>query len=764
MLITRTDELSVNNIHADDGIDSDHSTVICNISTPKPPTMKKTITFRKWKDININDLCNDLKNSKMNDLKTTDVNEAVSSFNSELEDLVNQKAPLQSKVVTIKQNCPWYTNEIRTAKRRRRKLERQWRRSRLEAHKELLKTQRNEVKALTDAAKTQYYTGEVNKATNQKELFKTTNKLLYKQKCSTLPTHTSKQDLAEKFATFFSDKIVKIRSNLGEVNLDAALEYDTPFDGDSKLCAIKPASEADILKLIKSSPNKSCALDPLPTWLLKDCEESLLPVITRILNRSLCNGQMPLDLKTALLSPLIKKALLEANILKNYRPVSNLAYLSKLIEKVVDDRFCSHLINHKLHEAMQSSYQKFHSTETALLRVHNDLLQAVDSHGAAVLVLLDLSAAFDTVDHTILLTRLEHTMGITGKALQWFESYLKERTQCVVIDGIRSDQKELKYGFPQGSVLGPKLFLAYTQPLGKIARAHGVSFHLYADDTQIYMSFKPHLQSSADDAIKKINECVEAIKKWMSTNFLKLNDDKTEVIIFSRKTTRTKPNTTPPAVRVGSSEIQPKMQVRNLGVIFDSGLAMDKHVNNVCRKATFEIRNISKIRKYLTDQAAVTLIHAYITSRLDYCNSLLYGIPNNLMKKLQRVQNMAARVVSRTRKYDHITPVLRKLHWLPVRQRITFKILMMTYKALNGQAPTYICDMLKQYHPSRPLRSQSHHRLVEPATNTKTYGDRAFSNAAPILWNRLPLQIKQAKTLENFKQKLKMYLFSEAFN
>ena len=194
----------------------------------------------------------------------------------------------------------------------------------------------------------------------------------------------------------------------------------------------------------------------------------------------------------------------------------------------------------------------------------------------------------------------------------------------------------------------------------------------------------------------------------------------------------------------------------------DEHLTLFTHVNSIVRSAFLKIREISYHRRFLTLDSTKTLMHAYVTSRVDYCNSLLFGLPNNLIRKLQSVLNTAARVVTMTRKYDSITPVLYGLHWLPIKYRIQFKLLLLVFKALNGLAPSYLSDKLS-YKPVCKLRSSCQYLLIVPRSNLKSYGDRCFSVAGPKLWNSLPKKLRICESLESFKRDLKTHLFKCAF-
>ena len=232
----------------------------------------------------------------------------------------------------------------------------------------------------------------------------------------------------------------------------------------NKLFNLEPASEDEVRKIIMKSASKSCELDPIPTNILKALNILIEP-ITTIINLSLESGTFPLSFKEAHVTPLLKKSNLPVNNLKKYRPVSNLSFISKIIEKFVSNRLQAHINSNKLNNPMQSAYRKFHSTETALLRAHNDISVFLDKGHVTALTLLDVSAAFDTIDHNTLANRLAEWYGVSGVALAWFKSYLCGRQQNITINKSFSDSSLLEHGVPQGSVLGPLLFSLYTAPL-----------------------------------------------------------------------------------------------------------------------------------------------------------------------------------------------------------------------------------------------------------------------------------------------------------
>ena len=221
----------------------------------------------------------------------------------------------------------------------------------------------------------------------------------------------------------------------------------------------------------------------------------------------------------------------------------------------------------------------------------------------------------------------------------------------------------------------------------------------------------------------------------------------------------------PPTNSVGMENIRPSQQARNLGVIFDDTMSLSPHVNTIVKGAFYHIRNISKMRKYIGKSTTEILINSFVSSKLDFCNSLLFGAQKRDIVKLQSIQNAAARIIIGLKKRDHITETLRDLHWLPVEERTVFKINLITFKTLNGSSPRCLEDILKFYHQARTLRSSRDHlRLEEPNFNMTTYGQRAFSVAAPRLWNKLPFEIRACSDVNVFKSKLRTFLFKKVYD
>ena len=509
-----------------------------------------------------------------------------------------------------------------------------------------------------------------------------------------------------------------------------------------------------------NSAKKSCALDPTPTPLLVKCIDVLLPVITKMVNISLESDPFPWAWTEALVWPILKKNGLVI-VFENNRSVSNLSFISKVTERTAFLQIDNHVKKHDLYPSLQSAYRKNHSTETALLKVTNDILMEMNSQHPVRLVLLDLSTAFDTIDHSVLLHRLQTSFGISGAPLDWFKSYLSARSQHVSIPGTLSDSLQPNWGVPQGSYLGP---LLYSSKLFNIIERHLPNSHCYADDSQIYLSFKPNDLLSQQDAPTALQNCIDDISSRMEHDKPLVNGKMTKFLVIGTRQRLSKVHIS--SITMGNSAVMKSSLVRNHGSYIDDKLTMNSHINKVCNASFYYLHNIRQIRKHQSHDSSETLIHAFISNRLDYGNNLLYGLRQVQIDKIQRVQNAAARLIFEQPKFCHVTPVLSQLHWLPIKNGIEFKMLLMTFKAIHGMAPDYIWKVIsRRKSTGYSLRSRTK-VMLEVATSKilQTLGGRAFCCAAPKLWNNLPSEISSLDSLSNFKCHVKTYLFKHAFH
>ena len=348
-----------------------------------------------------------------------------------------------------------------------------------------------------------------------------------------------------------------------------------------------------------------------------------------------------------------------------------------------------------------------------------------------------------------------------GDALRWMSSYLTDRTQCVSVDGHLSCEIRLQHGVPQGSVLAPLLFSVYCAGLSEVFLTHDIRYHVYAGDTQLYVDFQRGDSASAADRIRR---CVIDVKAWLASRCLLLNETKTEAIVFAAPNNRI-PQPPPLCIDVCGCSIIASTNIRDLGVQLDSAMSMAAHVSRTCRTAYAQLRCISRIRSSLTVSARKTLVHALVTSKLDFGNAALCGINGSLLHRLEMVQRAAARVVLGLRRRDQhsMTAALKRLHWLPIAFRIQFKLLTLMHGAIHANTPRYLADRVSAYVPSRSLRSADMSLLVVPRVNLERFGRRAFSCAGPSLWNSLPCVLRTQQDVERFRRDLKTYLFKQAF-
>ena len=757
LLITRSTSSLISSTEHTYSPISDHRFLVSTLSIPtnsRSPRITKLT--RPINSINTTDFSNDILASSLYTSPASTLAPYLDQFSSVLTTLLDKHAPQKTTSCLSRPHKPFITPEIKNEKSKRSRLETIFRKNRTPQNESNFKEQSKIVSKLISASRRTYFRNLIATCSQQpKKLWKTLGNLLCRKPPPSLPNSTCPSSLASAFQQFFDDKILNLCARF--IPLTPALVQNLnppPPTAPPPLSNFSPATTLEVRNAILSSSDSTCSLDLIPTKLLKSCIDSLLPPITTIINLSLSEGTFPSSFKTAIVKPLLKKHSLPHDELASYRPISNLNFISKILERVIHTRLTAHLQSFPSISPFQSAYRKFHSTETALLSIQNDLLLAIDHRKLSALVLLDLSAAFDTIDHQVLLTRLSSTFGLTGLALDILTSYLTNRSQYVSIDSHSTTPSPMQTGVPQGSVLGPLLFCLYTTPLSHLLSATPLSYHFYADDTQLYISFN---SSDSATSLATLSSALDTVHAWLTSNRLSVNPSKTEFLIIGTPQQRSKLTAT--TLTFQGTLLTPSDSTRNLGFIFDKDLSAKQHISSVCKTSYFQIRQLRQVRSSLDTNSATILANSLVASKLDYCNSLYYNLPAVSLDRLQKVQNALARVVvPSVRRHHHITPTLKKLHWLPIRQRISFKIAAITFKTLQNKQPSYLSDLIIPYIPTRNLRSLDKLLLTVPDIRSAN-GRRSFSFAAPSIWNSLPLALRSCQTLPVFLSSLKTHLF-----
>ena len=490
-----------------------------------------------------------------------DIDVLVHSFNSHCIDILDVVAPYKSCSVRTLNKTPWLNEDTHHLKRLCRKAERQWKSTKLEAHRLFLKSLLIDFNSMVKNARATYFAKLIaSSKRNPKVLFETINNIVCPQKPN---NHVFSANDCKNFLQFFVDKVATIRAGIVPSTHNYQLDSTNQ---QSILDELAPISLHQLTKLVSCMKISSSPLDVLPTTILKDVFSSIGPSLLTIINLSLVSGHVPSYFKTATVQPLLKKAGLDPTLPSSYRPISKLPFISKILERIVAEQLLTVLNEHNILDKFQSGFRKMHSTETALLRVTNDLMMAADTGKCSILVLLDLSAAFDTVHYATLINRLRDRVGVTGKALDWFTSYLSDRMFSVSVGSHSSNYVPLSSGVPQGSVLGPTLFALYMLPLGHlISSFKNISYHFYADDIQLYYSFNTNTVFNFD----VLFECISAIKAWMADYFYNEIAQKQEVLVVA-------PEKIIPKVVdcMGPLKQNVRPNIRNLGVNFKPSHAL----------------------------------------------------------------------------------------------------------------------------------------------------------------------------------------------
>jgi hypothetical protein len=772
LVITRASSKVISKVTLSYGL-ADHFSVIFCLSFPSPRSQSITRTFRPYRQLNTEDLKGGMLqlnehflNVSNNNLpvlsQCTGWDKSVEYFHFLQTKVLDYLCPFKTKSFVEKRTkFPCMTPEVRRTRSIMRKFERRWRFERSDLARRVYATARSAFHAALLKSKMEYFSSELVKNTgNCRQYWKVLNTVMSRNSDISIPSCTSLTTLADQFNNHFFEKVARAHSKLALASNPHSnvSSHSNRIITAHSLERFTLVSESTLLQTLKYSPKSTNLNDPMPAWLLYQCTPCILPSLTHIVNLALLHG-MPRIYKEAVVTPLLKKSSLDKEDFNNYRPISNLFFLSKVIERIVSSQVLEHLTNNDLLDPFQSAYKIGHSTETLLAHLHDVILSSMDSKKVVVLVMLDLSSAFDTVDHHLLLLRLA-SLGITGNVLNWFEDYLSNRSQTVAINGTLGSSRPVTMGVPQGSVLGPLLFSLYISGLREVFLSHNIPYHCYADDLQAFVSVEP---CRIPDAIERLEKCISDVVKWLAGKLLLVNGSKTELIIFGTKALLKKCPSV--ELRVDGVVIRPSDCVRNLGVFMDKNLTMEKHINRLVSASFSYLRMISRIRRSLSTASCKLLVNAFVFSRIDYCASLLCGISGKYVNKVQKIINAAMRMIEKLPKTDHVSVHMKNHKWLPAGYRLKKRLFMLMFKVLNGKAPAYLRQVLvgsfTQTH-SHCMRSQVRGSLPVSRCCTRM-GERAFSIAGPKAWNSLPQTVRDEKRLARFTQLLDEHLLVNAY-
>ena len=481
--------------------------------------------------------------------------------------------------------------------------------------------------------------------------------------------------------------------------------------------------------------------------LLRHGASVLTTSVTELFNMSITSHHMPADWKRARVTPIYKGtgSVDEPN---NYRRISIVSHIPKVLEKMVNSQLIAYFDAFSLLTCDQSAFRRGHSTATAAHKLFDDMLDNINEGLVNGICFFDLRKCFDTIDHDLLLFKLEK-YGITGDALSWFSNYLSVRTQTVSINGATSQSKPMSTGVPQGSVLGPMLFLIFINDLPTSLSC--TASNIYADDTAIHACGR-----CIDDVNTLLQHDVRNITRWFRDNKLVVNFVKTFCMLTSCN-----PNISPNElhVTIGDVEIEPVESIKYLGIFPDTMLSWDNHITNLCKKIAPKIGLLKRLKHIVPVDCLKTIYQTTVQPHIDYCLTVWGFTSNVLIHKVQKLQNRAARII--TGNYDfHVRGLhlVKELGWFNIRQRRDYLTALLVFKSLNGLSPNYLNDLFTYQRDisAYNTRSAATSDLYIPKANRSIYQQSLCFNG-PVIWNSLPFNLRESTSLEYFKFNLKKH-------
>lgn len=730
---------------------SGHAVVVCELNFPKMRPIATWAELRPLKSIDLELFDLTLKNVDWSFISTlTDVNDMVRSLNNVVADIYNLHAPF--KKVRIKENnYPWITYNIKCMMAKRDQAQIRARKTKSDAHRIYYK----ELKAIVNSAivseKIAYFKFYVNsKIKEPKTMWKHIKQhVVIKNKDMSLPTHFNDVNA-------INDHFLNIPGN-NSVPIAYLTFYEFHRFTDATF-EFKPILQHDIETILNSLKSNAMGCDGISLDMIRLLLPNCLATITTLINKSFETNTYPDIWKQAIIKPISKVS--NPVGVTDLRPISILPCMSKIMEKIAYNQLCNYLELNNIFPTQQSGFRRHRGTATALIDVVDNIVTSQANGETTLLTLLDFSRAFETLNVSLLLSKLAY-YGIGSNAIKWFESYFKYRLQKVELYESSSGRtttstcRQVKRGVPQGSILGPLLFILYSADI--ITNIKHCKYHLYADDLQVYISFKP---CDADEAVARLNSDLERISSWSERNTLVLNPNKTKYMILGAPTQIRKVSAKRLLITIKGEQIDRVSEVRNLGVLMDENLRFERHVIDTARNCFYRLKVLYRIRDYLSVSLRINLCDSLVLSKFNYADTLLESRLLARSKKIiQRVQNACARFCFKIPPRDHVTPYLNNSNILKMdyRRRLHFATLL--FGIVKNREPKYLFEKLKwarDYKQVRSLRS-NYKLLLFPHSSSASFRG-SFKYSATKCWNNLPPPLRNIKTLSTFNLKYKLLL------
>lgn len=571
-----------------------------------------------------------------------------------------------------------------------------------------------------------------------KSIVKQDAKCTTKQVIFNNETYTKANEISQKFNAYFVESIVDINMSIPNPTFEAVKSPEK-----TNIFKFKEITLADLSKVITNIKRKG-STDGISTRIIKDSLPIIGDTFVQLINKSMRTGIFPESWKESKIVPIPKVPLTKK--CEEFRPINMLPVYEQILEVIVKDQLQVFLESNNIISDSQSGFRNRHSCETALNLVLANWKSELDQNKSVVAVFLDYKRAFETIDRNRLILKLE-SYGIRGVEKKWFESYLNCRTQTTVFGGEESYAILNNLGVPQGSVLGPLLFLLYINDL--VLNVKYSSLNLFADDTLVSVS-----DDNIMNAINRINRDLEIITKWLQVKKLKLNISKTKFIVLSNRNTIEKRSV---SIKIENLNLQQVDEIKYLGVIIDNRLNFRSNVQFIIKKVAKKISFLGRLSNRLSIQARILVYKTIIAPHFEYCASILFLCQDGDLQRLQKQQNRAMRIILRCSKRTNISLMLDVLQWLSIKQRIYFNTLVLIYKMVNNLLPKYMSQKLHLHSDihNYETRIRSDYRLPKL---TKSGTQNCLYYKGIKIYNNLPPEAKQATNLFSFKRYLSDYV------